>query len=121
MQGPMMMMDNPYAAEVVTARQRIGRLKGRLAHRAAARRDFFADGAMQAEAPPADEQACPLKHWRFTRCLPIFSRILSAPYYSADMEKGLGDNSSCRRHLRQHQKGLQWTLMRRQPPSPCSR
>ena len=62
MQGPMMMMDNPYAAEVVTARQRIGRLKGRLAHRAAARQDFFADGAVQAEAPLA-EQACPPEAW----------------------------------------------------------
>lgn len=88
MQGPMMMMDNPYAAEVITARQRIGRLKGRLAYRAAARRDFFADGGKQAEEPPADEQACPLKHGRFTRCLPMLSRILSAPYYLADMEKG---------------------------------
>ena len=88
MQGPMMMMDNPYAAEVITARQRIGRLKGRLAHRAAARRDFFADGAKQAEAPPADEQACPLEHGRFTCCLPMLFRILSAPYCLADMEKG---------------------------------
>ena len=56
MQGPMM-MDNPYAAEVITARQRIGRLKERLSHRAAARRDFFANGAKTEDAPPPDDQA----------------------------------------------------------------
>ena len=56
MQGPMI-MENPYAAEVITARQRIGRLKERLAHRADARRDFFADGARSDDAPPPDDQA----------------------------------------------------------------
>ena len=58
MQGPMI-MDNPYAAEVITARQRIGRLKDRLAHRSAARRDFFADKGAQMEAPAEDSQAWP--------------------------------------------------------------
>ena len=57
MQGPMI-MDNPYAAEVITVRQRIGRLKERLAHRAAARRDFFADGAKTEDAASPDDQAC---------------------------------------------------------------
>lgn len=54
-----MIMDNPYAAEVITARQRIGRLKDRLAHRSAARRDFFADKGEQMEAPAEDSQAWP--------------------------------------------------------------
>lgn len=59
MQGPMI-MDNPYAAEVITVRQRIGRLKERLAHRAAARREFFADGAKTEDTASPDDQACSL-------------------------------------------------------------
>lgn len=75
MQSPMI-MDNPYAAEVITARQRIGRLKERLAHRAAARRDFFADGAKSADAPPQDDQAWPQsQHSRHIQDFPCMSAI----------------------------------------------
>lgn len=35
--------ENPYAAEVIAARQRIARLKDRLAERAAARRNLLSD------------------------------------------------------------------------------
>lgn len=35
--------DNPYTAEVIAARQRISRLKDRLAQRSAARRSFLSD------------------------------------------------------------------------------
>lgn len=48
--------ENPYAAEVVAARQRIARLKDRLAQRAAARRNLLSDKEATlgplTEAPP---------------------------------------------------------------------
>lgn len=51
-------MENPYAAEVVAAKQRIARLKDRLAQRAAARKALITEregGTPAAEHPAAED------------------------------------------------------------------
>jgi hypothetical protein len=56
MLGPMM-ADNPYAAEVVAARQRIARLKDRLAQRAMARRRLTSETDDLPDTLPEETQA----------------------------------------------------------------
>ena len=55
MQMPVM-ADNPYAAEIIAARQRIGRLKDRLAQRAMARRSLTSEKDHIEDSPAADPQ-----------------------------------------------------------------